>query len=343
MATYTEVKADCKRVSVTAIQTSATETTATYKCTVSRKNKAYYGYNNENQHLILKNAGGYYKWWGFPKKADWNSKMGTPAKSLQNGDTKTLKHGGNNVTVPSILNQKVEWTETVTIPRTESGKAGTKTIKVGVEVGPKTDSVSDTLATITLKTLATAFPAGPSLSLEYNASQGNAGSVKCNASISNWNSLFKLILEVVIYKATVGTSVIQSYEKPVNVSNFTTEYIKLAESPNGSISNLMYALNPSILKTSSKAYQDLTFRIRVTTANASISGLFSNMVTYSKTITVPSSNKPVDSTPPVTRGLHFKEAQNDYEEIEQAHLKNNNAKYLKEVWIKKDGVIHQIK
>ena len=337
------ITAECKRVSVTAEQIAQTATTATYRCTVSRKGKAWFGYNNNDEHLILKKADSYYKWWGFPKKADWTSKMGTPAKNLVNGSSKTLKHGGKNVTVPSVLNQKVTWEEEVIIPRPESGKAGTREIKVGVEVGPKTDFVSKTLVKLTLKTEATSFPTVPAagLSLEYVPVTGTSGYVICNAAMKNWSHLFKLVLEVLRYKTNVGTNILYSYEKPDDVSNWSAEYIKLAESNHGTISNVRYHLIPEILKNSPKARQNITFRIRVTPANGLASGIFSKLVTYSRTISVPSNNNPITNA--TTRSLHFKEGAGDYEEIEQTHLKNNNAKYLKEIWIKKDGRIYQIK
>ena len=137
-----------KFLSVSARQISNNANSATYECTVSRTNGAYFGLCNRNVNLVIKKASSYYKHWGFPVRSSWKASWGEPSWYLWGGNYQDIGYGY----LDGFLATSYTWTETVSINRGNS-RQGSKTIEVGVKAGPGTSSdFGTTLAKLTLTT-----------------------------------------------------------------------------------------------------------------------------------------------------------------------------------------------
>lgn len=138
-----------KYLSVSAKQISSDSSSATYECTVSRTNGAYFGYCDYNRCLAIKKASGYYKYWGFPTTSSWRSSWGTPSWYLQSSGRYINNQFGN---LDGFLATSYTWQERVSIDRGKS-RQGSKYIEVGVVSGSGINSdFGTTLFPLTLKT-----------------------------------------------------------------------------------------------------------------------------------------------------------------------------------------------
>lgn len=141
---------------VTADQISRTNNSATIKVTVSVKTTSYYGRLNSTTGIAIQKASGYYKYWGWPKKAKWKDGWGSPSYYLEHG----LQYTGPYGTLYGMLGDaegsggdySYTWTETVPITRTNTQKIGSKQITVGLKSTSTSGSFISALKTFTVYT-----------------------------------------------------------------------------------------------------------------------------------------------------------------------------------------------
>lgn len=139
-----------KFLSVSARQISNNANSATYECTVSRTNGAYFGYCDRTRYLAIQKATGLYKHWGFPVTSSWKAAWGQPSWYLQAGGRNVTNDRG--ATLDGFLGTSYSWTETISINRGNS-RQGSKYVEVGVVSGSGINSdFGTTLVGLTLTT-----------------------------------------------------------------------------------------------------------------------------------------------------------------------------------------------